>query len=107
MEKQTRNALRSKGVESFVKDSTINKGKFQDTLAEAADDAGHITGSSRAANYLIEKAADIVADSEEKQRKMRRPDLYPDYNRDYGRVKRRRSFSVNTDLFSKNRDPND
>lgn len=103
-EKAVRNALRSKGVESFAKDSTINNGKFQDTLSEAADDLGHMTGSSRDANYLIEKSAEIIADSEEKQRKMRRPDLYPEYNKDCGRIRRRRSFSVNTDLFSKNRE---
>jgi len=92
-EKATRQAIQKKGIGAVIKDEKKIK-ISEDLIAEAADDVGHMTGSSREANQLIERATGIIQSSHETQERMRRPDLNPEYDRDRNRVHRRLSSLV-------------
>jgi len=102
-ERATRQAFHKKGIGSFVKDE--KRIQFsEDLLAEASDDLGHMTGSTREANKLIEQSTDIIQRSKDLQHKMRRPDLFPEFNKDRDRIRRRKSFRVLVDFTKKDKE---
>lgn len=74
VEKLTREALRKAGVTSYARDRVKN---IEDQIAHAADDVGSIRGRE-SAQTLIDGAARTISRAEEIDRKMRRPDLYPE-----------------------------
>lgn len=70
-----RDALRRGGVEGFANDKV--KG-FTDKLQEAAEDFGRMKDSTREERSFATGAAKVLRFSEETQRKLRRPDIYPE-----------------------------
>jgi hypothetical protein len=71
-ERRTRNKLEEKNVRGFA---NTTKKNFEDTLAEAADDVGRMTGSKEKAGQFIDDTVEVIAKSKLSQDRQRRPDL--------------------------------
>jgi len=97
-DRKARNALRKAGIEAEANDKVAG---FTDKLAEAAEDVGRGSGSSREVDKFVEASASVIQQSVETQAKMRRPDLHPEYDRDRGRIRYRSSFFFPSELTAK------
>jgi hypothetical protein len=82
LEKKAREALERHGAKDQAKKAGTD---FDNTLAQAADDVGRISGKKEDAERFVENAARVLGKTAKKDREMRRPDLFPQYDTDPNR----------------------